>query len=431
MLTRRSALLGPLALGRLVLGARVLGARVLGMGVVGAGMLGAGAVGGAAAAAPPGRGGARRVRKTLVPAAAPTPATTPIGPVATDAHWAYIEDYTTGTVLLEKRADEQMAPSSMTKLMTLYILFSRLKSGRMKLDQMLPVSRTAWRFGGSKMFVEVGTTVSVEDLIKGIVVDSGNDACIVVAEAIAGSQAQFADLMNQEAKRLGLTHSHFTNPMGWPDPDHYMSVRDIARVTAALIRDFPQYYHFFGDKTFTYSKITQGNRNVLVDNGMADGLKTGHTEAGGFGLVASAERNGRRVIVVLNGMPSSHERIEQGERLLGWAFTNFEDVTLVAAGAPVDHAPVWLGAAPTVPLVVAQDLVVTLPHGWRTGLKVTAEYDAPVSAPVAKGASLGTLRLARAGTPDVTVPLLAGATVGRLGLPGRAVAVLMHDLSGR
>ena len=422
MLTRRSAVLGPLVLGPMLLGASVL------------------ADTGPVLAAPPGRGPARRpVRKTLVapatsgsatPASA-TPATTPIGPVATDAHWAFIEDYTTGTVLLEKRAGEQMTPSSMTKLMTLYILFSRLKAGRMKLDSLLPVSRTAWRFGGSKMFVEIGATVSVDDLIRGIIVDSGNDACIVVAEAIAGSQAQFAALMNQEAKRIGLTHSHFMNPMGWPAPDHYMSAHDIARVTAALIRDFPEYYHFFGDKTFTYSNITQGNRNVLVDNGMADGLKTGHTEAGGFGLVASAERNGRRVIVVLNGMPSSRERTEQGERLLDWAFANFVDVTLVAAGTPVDHAPVWLGTARTVPLVVAQDLVVTLPHGWRKTVKVTAEYDAPVAAPVAKGAPLGRLTLTGAGAPAVNVKLLAGAAVPRLGLPGRALAVLMHDLTGR
>lgn len=413
MLTRRSALLGSVCFGSAVL---------------------AGAA--TAVAATPHRGAAPRgVSKQLAVTAAPpqpaTPAATPIGPVATDAHWAYIEDYNTGAVLLHKRADEEMTPSSMTKLMTLYILFSRLKEGRLKLDSELPVSRTAWRFGGSKMFVEVGTTVSVRDLIKGIIVDSGNDACVVVAEAIAGSQEQFATLMNQEAKRLGLTHSHFMNPMGWPVPDHYMSAHDIARVTAALIRDFPEYYHYFGDKTYTYSNITQGNRNVLVDKGLADGLKTGHTEEGGFGLVASAERNGRRIILVLNGMPSSRERVEQGERLLDWAFANFEDVTLVAAGAPVDQAPVWLGTAHTVPLTVARDLVVTLPHGWRNTVKVTAEYDAPVAAPVAKGAKLGALTLTGTGAPDMTVPLLAGASVPRLGLPGRALAVLTHELTGR
>jgi len=364
-------------------------------------------------------------------AAPATPAQTPIGPVATDAHWAFIQDYNTGAVLLEKRADEEMTPSSMTKLMTLYILFTRLKAGRLKLDSMLPVSRTAWRFGGSKMFVDVGTTVSVQDLIKGVIVDSGNDACVVIAEAIAGSQAQFAALMNQEGTRLGLKNSHFMNPMGWPDPQHYMSVHDIARVVVALIRDFPEYYHFFADKTFTYSNITQGNRNVLVDRGTADGLKTGHTEAGGFGLVASAERNGRRVIVVLNGMPSGRERTEQGERLLDWAFASFEDAHLFAAGAPVDHAPVWLGAALTVPLVAAKDVVATVPHGWRNKAKVTIAYDAPISAPVAKGAPLGTLRVTGTGMGDLSVPLLAGADVPRLGLPGRAVAVLMHMLAVR
>lgn len=411
MLSRRSTLLGPFAAGLAVL------TRV-------------------AVAAP-----RRRARKPaghhpgtaapVAPAAPATPATTPIGPVATDAHWAFIQDYDTGAILLEKRADEEMTPSSMTKLMTLYILFGRLKAGRLKLDSMLPVTRTAWRFGGSKMFVEVGSTVSVHDLIKGVIVDSGNDACVVIAEAIAGSQAQFAALMNQEASRLGLKNSHFMNPMGWPDPQHYMSVHDIARVVVALIRDFPEYYHFFADKTFTYSNITQGNRNVLVDRGTADGLKTGHTEAGGFGLVASAERNGRRVIVVLNGMPSGRERTEQGERLLDWAFANFEDVRLFAAGAPVEQAPVWLGTARSVPLVAAQDVVATVPHGWRDKAKVSVAYAAPVSAPVAKGTELGTLRVTGTGMGDLNVKLLAGADVPRLGLPGRAIAVLLHVLAVR
>ncbi len=408
MLTRRSALLGTVAF-------------------AGAGLAGAGL--GAAPALARGRRPLAAAKPAAPPPPPATPAETPIGPVATDAQWAFMQDVNTGAVLLHKQAEAEMTPSSMTKLMTLYILFSRLKAGRMKLDDKLPVTRTAWRFGGSKMFVEVGTTVSVRDLIKGIIVDSGNDACIVVAEAIAGSQAQFAALMNQEAKRLGLTHSHFVNPMGWPDPDHYMSAHDICRVAVALIKDFPEYYHYFGDKTFTYSNITQQNRNQLVDNGTADGLKTGHTEAGGYGLVASAERNGRRLVVVLNGMPSGRERTEQGERLLDWGFANFEDVTLFAAGAPVDHAPVWLGTAPTVPLVAAHPLVVTMPRGWQSGTKVTVNYDSPVRAPVAKGAPIGSVTVARAGMPDLQVPLLAGAAVPRLGLPGRAVAVLMHDLA--
>lgn len=360
----------------------------------------------------------------------PSPAQTPIGPVAIDARWACIVDFNTGATLLEKNADEQMTPSSLTKLMTLYITFQRLAEGRLKLTDQLLVSKTAWRFGGSKMFVRVGETVSVEDLLKGIIVDSGNDACIVLAEAISGSQEQFAQLMNDTAKKLGMTHSHFMNPMGWPVPDHYMSARDIATLAADLIRRFPQYYHYFGDKTFTYSNITQDNRNELVMRGTADGLKTGHTDEGGYGLCASSEHDGRRVVVVLNGMPSSRARAEQGERLMAWSFANFEDVKLYAAGEVVDQAPVWLGASPSVPLVGLRDLVVTVPHGWRRQAKLQISYAAPIRAPVAKGTTLGMLTLGGQGVPSMQLPLVAGADVPKLGLPGRAMAVLTHYVTG-
>jgi len=359
-----------------------------------------------------------------------TPAQTPIGPVATNARWACIIDVNTGATLLEKNADEEMTPSSLTKLMTLYITFQRLAEGRMKLTDELPVTETAWRFGGSKMFVRVGSTVPVEDLLKGVIVDSGNDACVVLAEAISGSQAQFAELMNATAKKLGMTHSHFMNPMGWPVPDHFMSARDIATLATDLIRKFPQYYHYFEDKTFTYSNITQNNRNELVMRGTADGLKTGHTEEGGYGLCASSERDGRRVVVVLNGMPTSRDRAEEGERLMAWSFANFEDVKLYVAGAVVDHAPVWLGTASTVPLVGAQDLVVTMPHGWRNDARLQISYDAPIRAPVAKGTRIGTLAVSGKGVPSMEMPLVAGENVQKLGLPGRAMAVLTHYVTG-
>jgi len=358
------------------------------------------------------------------------PAQTPIGPVDTTAHWAFIEDFNTGATLLEKRASERMAPSSMTKLMTLYILLDRLRQGRMKLTDQLPVSADAWRMGGSKMFVRVGDTVSVQDLIRGIIVDSGNDACIVVAEAISGSQGQFASLMNDYAKKLGLINSHFMNPTGWPDDDHYMCCRDIATLAADIIREFPEYYHFFSDRTFTYDNITQQNRNPLVMNGMADGLKTGHTDAGGYGVVASTDRNGRRVILVLNGMPSWNQRVEQSERLMDWAFANFEDVTLFAAAEPVDEAPVWLGESPTVPLVAGHDLVVTMPRNWRNHAKMQIAYDEPVRAPVTKGTPLGKLTLSGDGVPAMEVPLVAGVDVPKMGLPGRAFAVLTHFVTG-
>ncbi|MDE2514527.1 MAG: D-alanyl-D-alanine carboxypeptidase [Rhodospirillales bacterium] len=359
-----------------------------------------------------------------------TPAQTPIGPVATTAQWAYAEDYTTHAMLLTKDGDTQMPPSSMTKLMTLYITYERLASGKLKLSDTLPVSERAWKTGGSKMFVEVNTQVSVRDLISGIIVDSGNDAAIVLAEGIDGSEAQFVVEMNATAKRLGLTGSHFANCTGLPAPDHYMTCHDIARLAWHIIHDFPQYYKFDRQKTFRYSNIEQANRNPLVQNDMADGLKTGHTNAGGYGLVASAERNGRRVILVLNGMPAEIDRKQDGARLLDWAFNNFENVTLFTAGDVIERAPVWLGTSKDVPLVGGRDLIMTLPRGWRQSVKVTVQYDSPVRAPISRGDTLGSLVITGAGSQPMTLPLLAGADVPRLGLPGRAMAVLSHYVTG-
>jgi serine-type D-Ala-D-Ala carboxypeptidase (penicillin-binding protein 5/6) len=359
-----------------------------------------------------------------------SPAQTPLGPVDTAAKWAFIQDFSSGAELLNKLADEQMTPSSMTKLMTLYIVYSRLKDGRLKLDDKLPVSEKAWRMGGSKMFVQIGTTVSVEDLVRGIEVDSGNDACIVLAEAISGSEEQFADLMNETAKKLGLTHSHFLNSTGWPADGHYMSCRDIATLAGDIIRQFPGYYHYASERTFRYNNIEQQNRNPLVQRGTADGLKTGHTEAGGYGLVASTLRGNRRVILVLNGMDTMRERSEESERLMDWAFANFEDVTLFTASAPVERAPVWLGVSATVPLVGAGDVVVTMPRNWRNTAKIQVSFDSPVRAPVKRGARLGTLAVSGQGVPGLEVPLYAGDDVPKLGLPGRAVAVLAHYVTG-
>lgn len=358
------------------------------------------------------------------------PANTPLGPIDTPAHWAILVDYNTGATLLDKSADERMPPSSLTKLMTLYIIYTQLKEGRLKLDQQLPVSEKAWKTGGSKMFVMVGTTVSVEDLIRGIIVDSGNDACIVIAEGVAGSEDQFVKLMNAQAKKLGLTNSHFENCTGLPDPGHYMSVRDIATLAADIIRDFPEYYHFQADKTFKYSNIEQANRNTLVLHGEADGLKTGHTEAGGYGICASAEHDGRRLIVVVNGMDTFRGRTEEALKLMDWGFRSFEDVTLFTAGDTIDNARVWLGTQPTVPLVSARNLVVTMPHGWRKNVHVSVQYQAPVPAPVRRGTVLGKLLVSGTGAPPMELPLLAGADVPRLGLPGRALAVLSHYVKG-
>jgi serine-type D-Ala-D-Ala carboxypeptidase (penicillin-binding protein 5/6) len=359
-----------------------------------------------------------------------TPAQTPLGPVNVLAKWAYIEDFNTGATLLNKAGDEAMPPSSMTKLMTAYIVYSQLKAGKLHLDQMLPVSEKAWRMQGSKMFVPLGQQVQVEDLIRGMIVDSGNDACIVLAEGIAGSEDSFVDMMNAEAKKMGLEATHFVNATGWPDPGHTMSAKDIATVATHIIKDFPDYYHYDSEKTFKFNNIQQGNRNTLVWSGMADGLKTGHTEAGGYGIVVTANRNGRRVVVVLNGMPTMRVRGEEAARMLDWAFSEFEDVKLFTAGDVVDQAKVWLGSEPTVPLVSSQDVTVTLPRNWRHSAKLQVNYQAPLTAPVAKGQAVGQLTASGQGVPDIAIPLVAGADVGRMPLPERGLAVLARLVTG-
>ena len=391
------------------------------------------AAGGAAHAAekrPHGMHPAGKPGAAALPGVPSSPGQTPLGPFDTPAKYAFVLDYGTEAVLLDKDADVPMTPSSMTKLMTAYIVYGQLKAGKLSLTQQLPVSEKAWRMGGSKMFVPLGGTVAVEDLIRGMIIQSGNDACIVLAEGISGSEEQFVEQMNAKAKDLGLTNSNFRNCTGWPDPAHHMSARDIATLARHQISDFPEYYHYDSEKSFKYNNIDQLNRNVLVQKGFADGLKTGHTEDGGFGEVASAQRDGRRVITVINGMTTMHARAEESERLLDWGFSNFEDVKLFTAGDIVERAPVWLGDANTVPLVGGRDLTVTMPRQWKNKAKISIVYDSPIPAPIARGTVVGHLVIAGDGVPDLQMPLLAGADVGKLGLPGRAVAVLAHFVSG-
>lgn len=374
----------------------------------------------------------RRPRTRGAAPAAPvgSPAQTPVGPLDTAAKWAIVLDFNSGAVLLDKEGDTPMPPSSMTKLMTMYIVYGLLKAGRLTLAQELPVSERAWRMQGSKMFVPLNGQVKMEDLIRGVIVQSGNDACIVLAEAIAGSEEQFVELMNQKATELGLTNSHFRNCTGWPDPDQRMSCRDIASLARRLIQDFPEYYRYDSERSFTYGGIKQENRNPLVQKGLADGLKTGHTDAGGYGLVGSAQRGSRRVILVVNGLTSMHQRAEEGERLLEWAFREFEDVTLFTAADTVENAKVWLGTNATVPLIGGGDLVITMPRQWRQSARIELRYESPVAAPISRGEVLGKLVVSGQGVPSMEVPLLAGADVPRLGLPGRAVAVMSRYVLG-
>ena len=283
--------------------------------------------------------------------------------IDTTGKYAYMIDTTTDTVLLDKNGDVPMPPASMTKLMTAYMVFDRLKSGRLSLDDKFQVSEKAWRKGGSKMFVMVNSRVSVRKLLQGIIVQSGNDACIVVAEGLAGSEEAFAEAMTRRAKEIGLTHSQFKNATGWPAEGHHMSAHDLAILAEKIIKEFPEYYPIFSEKNFTYGGIRQGNRNPLLYKDLGvDGLKTGHTEASGYGLVASAVRNGRRLILVINGLSSVNERSSESARLLEWGFRATANYALFKKGETVDHADVWLGQAPQVPLVVDQALTVTLPR---------------------------------------------------------------------
>jgi len=384
------------------------------------------------AKAPAAAGAAKPVAPRKPADVVPTgsPANTPIGPLDTEAKYAVILDFTSGATLLDKDADVPQTPSSLTKMMTAYLVYERLKAGRLALNQELPVSEKAWRMQGSKMFVALNSSVKVEDLIRGMIVDSGNDACIVLAEGIAGSETQFVELMNAKAREFGLTGTNFRNCTGWPDPDHRMTVRDIAVVARRLIADFPEYYHYDSERSFKYNNIEQGNRNTLVQKGVADGLKTGHTDDGGYGLAASAQRGNRRVIVVVNGLPSMRARGEEGERLMDWAFAQFENVSLFAAGDVIEKAPVWLGTQPTVPLVAGRDLVLTMPRNWRDRASIAVDFNSPIPAPIVRGTRLGTLTVHGEGVPEMNVPLLAGNDVGQLGLAGRAMAVLSRKLTG-
>ena len=360
-----------------------------------------------------------------------TPVSTPVGNVDVLARQALIVDFETGATLLDKNADDRMPPSSMSKLMTMYVVFDRLKQGRLQMDQMLPVSERAWRMGGSKMFVDIGQQVRVEDLIRGVIVQSGNDACIVLAEAISGSEQQFAELLNETGRRIGLTNSNFRNSTGWPDPEHRMTARDLSILARRLITDFPDYYRFYNERSFRFSNISQDNRNPLLARVPgADGLKTGHTEEAGYGLTGSAIRDGRRVILVVNGLASMRARAEESERLMEWAFREFEAVTLFRAQDTVENVPVYLGERRTVPMVGGRDITLTLPRRWRDRLEVRVRYQAPLTAPVMRGQTIGELQVAGQGVPTLSVPLVAGADVEKLGLLPRIPAVIGRWVSG-
>jgi len=358
----------------------------------------------------------------------------------TSAEHALLMDGDTGQVLWAKDGYAQMPPASMSKLMTVELLFQRIKDGRVKLTDRFTVSERAWRErSGSSMFVKVGNTVAVEDLIRGIITQSGNDACIVVAEALGGSVEGFVDMMNKRARQLGLTGSHFVNPDGLDQPPgQLMTAYDLAKLARHLIYDYPQLYHFFSDRSFTWNGITQPNRNLVLDAFPGtDGLKTGHLEASGYGITVSAVHDGHRLILVLNGLRypdlekadhkkadwlAERRRADEAARVLGMAFREFRSYPLFKQGEIAGNVPVWGGAQATVPVTVKGRLAVTMQVDSRPKMHVALHYKAPVQAPVRAGQPVGTLTVTAPDFPTLTVPVYAAEDVHRAGLLHRLIA---------
>ncbi|NOC91237.1 D-alanyl-D-alanine carboxypeptidase [Ruegeria sp. HKCCD6228] len=347
----------------------------------------------------------------------------------TSARAAYVIDQTTGTVLLSKEADQPLPPASMSKLMTLYVAFEALRDGRLTLDETLPVSEHAMSYGGSTMFLNTQDRVRVEDLLRGIIVLSGNDACVVIAEALSpdGTEAGFARYMTQRAKQMGMNNSNFANSNGWPAAGHMMSAHDLAVLADRLITDFPEYYPLFAEEVFEFdgrAPSNARNRNPLLrlDIG-ADGLKTGHTQEAGYGLVGSAKQGDRRVIFVLTGLDSTGQRAEEAEAVVNWSFRNFVERTVATAETPIAEAKLWMGEKKTVGLVPEGDLNVLFPVLGTQNVEAEVVYDGPINAPVKKGQQLAELVIKPEGLPEIRRPLVAAEDVAIGGFVVRMLTV--------
>ena len=355
--------------------------------------------------------------------------------IDTSAEFAYVTDFASGKVLMDKDPDSPMKPASMAKIMTVYVAFQRIADGSLSLDDAFLISEKAWRKGGSKTFVEVGKQVAVRDLLMGVVVQSGNDAAIAIAEGVSGTEDGFAEEMNYVARQLGMDNTVFKNATGWPDPDQVTTARDLNILATALIRDFPSQdfpdlYPMFAEKTFTYNGIKQRNRNPLVYGTQgADGLKTGHTEESGYGLVGSALREGQRVVMVLNGMTSMKQRSSESRRLMDLMFREFRQYRFFDKGQAVDRAAVWLGNEARVDLVLEEPLHLVLSRTDRRRMKMSVQWNDPVPAPIKVGQKIGTLTL---DFPDRTMSydLTAAKDVAELGMFDRVGEALKFLIFG-
>jgi len=384
----------------------------------------------------------RSLRRMLAAASAVALLATQASAFDTSARAAVVLDYTTGTVLMAKNADEALPPASMSKLMTLYMAFEAVRDGRLQLDERLPVSQHAMSYGGSTMFLNTTDRVAVEDLLRGIIVLSGNDACAVIAEALSpnGTEAGFAELMTRRAQQLGMTNSTFENASGWPAPNHRMSVRDLTLLATRIIEDFPEFYPIFAERRFEFdgrapSNVNNRNPLLRLDIG-ADGLKTGHTQEAGYGLVGSAEQDGRRVIFTISGLDSERARAEEAESIVNWAFRQFAERTLVEQGSAVAQAEVWLGAEDSVGLVAKEDVTLLVPVTPGTMLEAEVVYTGPLKAPISAGQQLAELIIRPEGLPEHRVPLFAEHAVAgggfgkRMMVVSQALLTRLNDSSG-
>ncbi|MFZ3583873.1 D-alanyl-D-alanine carboxypeptidase family protein [Loktanella sp. DJP18] len=356
----------------------------------------------------------------------------------TKARAAYVLDATTGTVLLEKNADQPLPPASMSKLMTIYMAFEAVADGRLRIDEELPVSEHAASYDGSSMFLDTTDRVTVEDLLRGVIVLSGNDASVVLAEALSpdGTEAGFSRMMTDRARQMGMTNSTFLNANGWPAPGHVMSMRDLGTLADHLITDFPTFYPIFAEQEFLFDgrvPSNSQNRNPILGLGIgADGLKTGHTIESGYGLVGSAKQDGRRIIFVLSGMESTAERREESEKVVNWAFRQFAQKDVAKKGTVIADADVWMGDATQVGLTVAEDLSLLIPVLQQDELPADVVYDSPVKAPIVAGEQIGELVIHLEGMPEKRIPLVADRDVPRGGFMPRmktAAGVIMGKIT--
>jgi D-alanyl-D-alanine carboxypeptidase (penicillin-binding protein 5/6) len=343
-----------------------------------------------------------------------------------------VKDAGTGQILYEKNAQAQMPTSSMSKVMTAYMIFDALQKGSLTLNDSFHVSEKAWAMGGSKMFVKVGDSVKIEDLLKGVIVQSGNDATIVLAEGLAGSEEAFAQAMTVKAQEIGLTNSHFMNASGWPDPEHYSTAADLATLAEKIIEEFPEYYKYYSMESYTYNNISQRNRNPLLfrKDLNVDGIKTGHTEDGGYGLMASGSKNDRRVVLVMNGMESNVARAQETATVMSWALNGFDNEILLASNQILAEAKVLYGNRKTVPVSVASDFVVTMPKLNKNGAKIDVTYKEPIIAPVKAGDTLGLITVTFADGQKLEAPLVAIESVKKSNIIVRFFAGLGYRLSG-